>query len=495
MVKSIVTFSDIIFYWHINDCKEECEKYYIYLDGERVGTTDKTHFTLRNIKKCTADVKIYTDEKGTNLFYSEFFTLPLKPRFIDVSKEPYNAGGDNAAHNIKAIQKAIDDCREGECVYFPKGLYVTGALNLHSNMEVYVEAGAEIKGSEDPLLYLPRIWSRFEGKEMECYSSLINLGNIKDREGIACENVIIHGGGKIFGGGRPLAENVIESERKRLEADPDFKYDSECENNNTIPGRVRPKLINISCAKNVVIDNIELGYGSCWNLHMIYSKDIVTCNCRFESFGVWNGDGWDPDSSENCSLFNCEFSTGDDCVAIKSGKNPEGNVIAKPCKNINVFDCRATNGHGVAIGSEMSGGVSDIFVWDCDFEKTMSGIEIKATKKRGGYVKNIYMTRCRVPRVLMHAVGYNDDGIAAPTVPSFSDCRFENITITGLARKYNSEEFAPCGAITLRGFDDNHKVENIYFNNVTIDNGNDSVMQTLSFQTLKNINITNLNVK
>lgn len=93
---------------------------------------------------------------------------------------------------------------------------------------------------------------------------------------------------------------------------------------------------------------------------MVYCDNIQTDHCVFESEGVWNGDGWDPDSSTNCTLFASEFHTGDDAVAIKSGKNPEGNEIGRPCAHIKVFDCRIGYGHGICIGSEMSGGVEDV---------------------------------------------------------------------------------------------------------------------------------------
>ena len=119
---------------------------------------------------------------------------------------------------------------------------------------------------------------------------------------------------------------------------------------------------------------------------MIYSDNIVTNDCTFISEGVHNGDGWDPDSSTNCTIFACTFFTGDDSVAIKSGKNPEGNIINKPCKHIRVFDCVTKYGHGICMGSEMSGGIEDVKIWDCDLENSVYGIEIKGTKKRGGYV-------------------------------------------------------------------------------------------------------------
>ena len=107
---------------------------------------------------------------------------------------------------------------------------------------------------------------------------------------------------------------------------------------------------------------------------MIYCDDIVTDHCTLRSGGIWNGDGWDPDSSTNCTLFATEFETEDDSVAIKSGKNPEGNAINRPTKHICVFDCHSNGGHGICIGSEMSGGVADVQIWDCDIAASSNGM-------------------------------------------------------------------------------------------------------------------------
>ena len=168
---------------------------------------------------------------------------------------------------------------------------------------------------------------------------------------------------------------------------------------------------------------------------------------------------------------------GDDCVAIKSGKNPEGNEINRPCENINIFDCRAIEGlGGIAIGSEMSGGVKNIRIWDCDFTKVRTGIEIKATKKRGGYVKNIVAKNCRVPSILLHSVWYNDDGIGAKEEPLFENCIFEDIDITGkayikpAAKIFEGipDDVDYC-SIDVAGFDNKkHLARNIRFRNIRI---------------------------
>ncbi len=494
MAYKILNFNDIILYW---DFSENVSKYYIYVDNELVCETDKTHCTLRNIEKQSVNISVCKDTDGGTPFYSEDITLPNKPKFIDVTKAPFSAVGDGVTLNTAALQAAIDACAEGECLYIPAGTFLTGALRLHSNMDICIDEGGTILGSTNPEDYLPKIFSRFEGYEMMCYQSLLNIGSIENRDVIKERNIKIFGGGTVEGGGLALAKNVVAIEKENLKSYMESLGDeiNTYENTDTIPARLRPKLINISCTENLVLDNIHIKNGSCWNIHMIYSKNIVTCNCDFYSHGIWNSDGWDPDSSENCTIFNCTFNTGDDCVAIKSGKNPEGNIINKPCKNIKVFDCRCKTAHGFTVGSEMSGGVDGVYIWDCDMTNSIYGIEIKATKKRGGYVKNIVMQNSRVSRVLMHAVGYNDDGVGAPSVPIFKDCLFKNMTITGESLEYGTYEPILCDAIKLIGFEQGSEIENISFEDVTIAGNDSERVHTLSLQCLKNISFKNLTVK
>ena len=121
----------------------------------------------------------------------------------------------------------------------------------------------------------------------------------------------------------------------------------------------------------------------------------------------------------------------------------------------------------------MSGGVEDVRIWDCDLRVSMSGFEIKATKKRGGYVRNVSVRDCVLPRVMMHAVAYNDDGVGAPVPPVLSDCLFERLTLTGLYQATQGKgELLPCAPIELIGFDaPGHEVKNIVFRDVTMADG------------------------
>jgi len=488
----------ITIYWEKPEFAGNCQ-YELLLDGKRRGSTDKTHYTFEGL---TADreyeIEVRAYAPGEDVILSretkKISTLPAKRR-IDVTLAPYCAKGDGSTLNTECLQHAIDDCGENEAVYFPAGIYKTGALRLHSNMELYVDKGAILQGTDEPEDYLPRIWSRFEGTELECYSSLLNIGELNYREGYNCENVMIRGGGTIASGGVTLAKRIIRTERERLKDYLAGLGDKikECETKDTIPGRVRPRLINISNCKNVTLSNLTLKDGASWNVHMIYSDDIVTFGCTFYSKDVWNGDGWDPDSSTNCTLFDCMFFTGDDSVAIKSGKNPEGNEINRPCEHIWVFDSKCAFGHGIAIGSEISGGIRDVKIWDCDMSDSLSGIEIKATKKRGGYVENVQVKDCAVCRVMFHSVGYNDDGIGADTPPVFKNCSFRGMEIKGKCHDIHEKCWKDCDAIELKGFDEKgYELSNIVFEDVVLGTKGEEREQRLSLRLCENVTFKNI---
>ncbi len=454
MVFASVIEDKVTLWW---DPAEDKQDMYRVEDGGKVYETGKTHVT-------------YTGTSGKAHVYAggkELGSIALcpgkKPDRIDV--RDYGALGDGSTLNTLALQKAIDACAGGE-VYVPSGTYLTGALRLHSDMSVYLEKGAVLQGTDNPDDYLPKIPSRFEGTECECYQSLLNLGSIDHAGGPNARNVVIHGQGTISGGGQSLALHIIDREKERL-ADYMASLGEELktyENEHTIPGRARGRLINLSNCENVRITGLTLQNGASWNVHMIYSRQIVTDHCVFRSEGVWNGDGWDPDSSEDCTLFASEFHTGDDSVAIKSGKNPEGNVIARPTRRIRVFDCVSEYGLGVAIGSEMSGGVENVRIWDCDLEHSLYGVQIKGTRKRGGYIRDVQVRDSVLPRFVVCAPSYNDDGEGSPVPPKFSDMHCERVRFTGWCRNYWEKEEHDMPCIDIAGFDvPGYEAENMTF--------------------------------
>ena len=490
-INYFATAHSVTFYWDKPDLADKNTVYEFFQDGEKIGQTAKTHFTLKGL---TPDKELQIDVKSDVLSASVTVKTDKQKRLVDVSKAPYFALGDGNTLNTAVLQKAIDDCTVEDVLYFPSGTYMTGALRLHSDMEIFFEDGAVLQGTDNPKDYLPKIWSRFEGTELYCYSSVLNIGNLDRSGGYNCSNIIIHGHGVIASGGEVLGKKVIALEREELK-DYLLKLGDkikECENSDTIPGRVRPRLINMSNAQNVVLSGLTFKNGACWNLHMIYSDSIVTHDCTFISEGVHNGDGWDPDSSTNCTIFGCTFYTGDDSVAIKSGKNPEGNIINKPSRHIRVFDCVSKYGHGICMGSEMSGGIEDVKIWDCDLSNSMYGIEIKGTKKRGGYVRDIHVKDSVLPRIMFHSVGYNDDGISAGIAPFFENCTFDNVTLRGVYQDMK-KNVVKCDAIELCGFDEpGHELRGIVFSNVTLGDLEHPTAQTISLRLCENITFKNI---
>ncbi len=460
-------FPDEVFvYWDLPANARETTIFRIFRDGTEIAESRKTHVRIGDVTVGESFSVSVLWDGGT---LSDTVTVPEEKRNIDVSRAPYFAVGDGKTMNTAALQRALDDCTEKDRVYLPRGTYLTGSLFLTSDTELYLAEGATLQGTAEPDDYLPKIASRFEGTEMVCHAALLNIGKLTREEGITTRNVTVRGHGTVASGGADLCEAVIARELARMKAEGTLPNAEDCACGlRTVAGRVRPRLINISSAENVTLSGIGIERGASWNVHMIYSKNVLTRGCRFLSEGVFNGDGWDPDSSENCTLYDSDFNTGDDSVAVKSGKNPEGNRIGIPCRNIRVFDCRSAKGHGITVGSEMSGGVEDVRIWDCDLKNSLYGVEIKGTGKRGGYVRGVSVRRSAMPRLLMHAVTYNDDGEGAPEAPVFSDCTFSELTLTGRAH-YLGGRTERCPAVELSGFDaDRHAVKNIRFSNVRL---------------------------
>ena len=491
-----VSEDTITLYW--DKKASEMAKYRIFVNENEHGVTGKTHYKLEDLeseKEYFIRIEKIKEEAAT-VFAELTLTTGKAKRKIDITQAPYYAIGDGVTLNTEKIQRAIDACGAMDTVYIPAGVFLTGALRLHSDMELYLDEGGVLQGTDEVKDYLPMIWSRFEGTERECYSSLLNLGSLHHDRGYQCQNVVIRGKGTIASGGQSLAQKVITSEQERLKAVLESLKEQikEYEKPETIPGRVRPRLINMSNCRNIVLSGLTLKNGASWNVHMIYSDSIVTEGCTFYSEGVWNGDGWDPDSSTNCTIFNCTFFTGDDSIAIKSGKNPEGNQIARPCAKIRIFDCRCAFGHGIAIGSEISGGIEDIAIWDCDMTHSEFGIEIKGTKKRGGYVRNVSVFDSSTSRILFHSVGYNDDGIAAPTPPVFENCRFEHVSITGEFLNWK-REWLDCEALELCGFEQaDYELRNIRCSHLVLGQKGKRRKHTIAMALCQNISFENITV-
>ena len=382
------------------------ENYKLYLNGRYIARFSNAHYVIDNLeydKEYLVEIK--QEDKIT---FSSTVKTGKKKNVIKVDVD--NRGIDIVTSQI---QDFINHAGKDDVIYFSGGIYLTGALFFKTNQEVYLDEGCIILGSSNPNDYLPKINSRFEGISNLSYASLINVGEYDKTGHINTSNFIIHGKGKIFGGGMRLYDSIIQESKK--------------DDSNSNPIRYRGRLIQISNTENVIIDGIKMGFSPSWNLHLIYSKNIYIHSNRFESFKIQNGDGVVIDSCENTYIFNNVFTTGDECIALKSGKNPEGNLINIPTKNIHIFDNNAIKGHGLSIGSELSGGVSDVYIYNSKFLNTVYGLHIKTTKKRGGYAKNIHVKHCSFSSINIRHVPFNDDGEGSGELTKFTNFHFQNI--------------------------------------------------------------------
>jgi hypothetical protein len=232
-----------------------------------------------------------------------------------------------------------------------------------------------------------------------------------------------------------------------------------------------------------------------WNLHFIYSKNIITCGCKINSGGISNGDGWNPDSSSNCVLFDTVFDTGDDCVAIKSGKNPEGNIINIPSTNIKVFDILANGGWGVAIGSEISGGISNVHFWNCDLRNSCYGVSIKAPYERGGYVKNISFQNIVTPSVLIDQAHccYNQSENEHAEQSYVKNILFDELFVGGVDY-FDKGKNLQCAIEFFGRKIDKNGISDIEIKNIKLNRRNHNPNQIFYFKNTKNISIENIKV-
>jgi polygalacturonase len=259
---------------------------------------------------------------------------------------------------------------------------------LASNINLHVSTGAELAFSQDFDDYLPPVLTRWEGQEMYGYSPLIYARD--------CENIAVTGGGKLDGQGAawwPWKKTQREAAEKLYQlassgVPPAKRVFASV-------GGLRPSFIQTVNCKNVLIEGVTLTSGPFWTIHPVYSENVIVRRVRVQTTGP-NNDGCDPDSSKNVLIEDSFFSTGDDCVVIKSGLNEDGWRIGKASENIVVRRLHGEAGHGgVVVGSEMSGSVRNVWVTDSEFVGTDRGLRIKSMRGRGGTIENVFYENVR----------------------------------------------------------------------------------------------------
>ena len=370
--------------------------------------------------------------------------------------ETFGAIGDGRTLCTAQIQKAIDLCEKGGCVYIPKGTFVSGALFLKSDMTLFLEEGARLLGSGNVEDY-PVKGYPYEGLDQLCYASLLCT------DGAPRKNITIYGTGVIDANGAALFESQMKDKSVK-----------------------RGRATCIRNTRNLKITGVTFRQSPSWCLHLVYCRDVeidgiqvhTKYNENGEKYGIFNGDGIDVDSCQNVVIRNSLIASQDDGIAVKSGRNEEGRRVGIPSKNILIENCTFPSGFGVAMGSEMSGGVEDVYVRNCTFENAFSIASLKAIRGRGSYIRNVHYENCSIKN---HSTEYRDTRYFRGA-----------IYLDGF---YGDEEFDPNTAVPVD--EGTPIIEDIYFKNLTVDTiaGNAIYLCGLPEQHFRNIYMENITAR
>jgi polygalacturonase len=378
------------------------------------------------------------EENATNAWAGlpKILARIIPPTFPDRAFDitHYGAKGDGVTDCTAAFRQAIDACHRagGGKVMVPDGIFLTGAIHLQSNVDLHVAKDATIRFSTDLAHYLPVVFARYEGTEVMNYSPFIYA--------FEQTNIAVSGEGTIDGQGTNAVWHHWKSAHDP--ADLVAMGDHQVPVAQRLFGadhHLRPNFVAPVRCRNVLIEGVRLVNSPMWVLNPVYCTNVTIRHVTVDTQGP-NTDGCDPDSCTDVLIQNCDFSDGDDCIAIKSGRDHDGQRIAIPCQNLVIQNCTFRAGHGgVAIGSETSGGVSDVFAENCRFDSPdlEMAMRFKTNPARGGYIKNVHIRNCTVKtaRVGIHmTLKYASSGaVAGEAIPvirdiDILDCTFENLT-------------------------------------------------------------------
>ncbi len=388
----------------------------------------------------------------------------------------FGALSDGSTDCLPALKSAIEACHAagGGKVLVPTGeYYVGGPIHLKSNVNLHIAAGAKVKFSTRPADYLPVVFTRWEGVECYNYSALIYA--------YEQENIAITGTGTldgqadnanwwswsekaVYGWKEGMPSQMQDHSRPKL-------YDW---NSREVPiaerilgegAYLRPNFIQPYACKNVLIEGVTLRNSPMWILHPVLCENVTIQNVQVISHGP-NSDGCDPESCKNVLIKNCFFDTGDDCIALKSGRNQDGRRINRPIENVVIQDCAMKDGHGgVVIGSEVSGGARYIFAENCtmDSPNLDRALRVKTNKIRGGRIDHLYFRNIKVGEVkeavLRVNMRYDIFSDASRTyIPEVENIWLENITSTKSTY-----------GILIEGYDPEHPVKGIHLKDCRFD--------------------------
>jgi len=377
----------------------------------------------------------------------------------DVLVTAHGAKGDGAFDSGPAFRAAIDACHAagGGRVIVPAGRFLTGAIHLRSNVNLHVQAGGTIAFRPEEDAY-PIVLTRFEGVELMNYSPFVYA--------FEQTNVGLTGEGTLDGqanaqqwwawraGQAPSRTRVIQMSAEGLP--PEKRVFG--------PGssKLRPNFIQPYRCQNVLIEGLTIVDSPMWEVHPVLCTNVTVRGLRINSHGP-NNDGCDPESCRDVLIEKCTFDTGDDCIALKSGRNDDGRRLHTPIENVIVRDCNMKDGHGgVVIGSEISGGARNIFAEKCrmDSPRLDRALRFKNNAARGGVIERVAMRDVTVGQLAEAVVAadfFYEEGRNGGYQPVLRDVDVRNVT----SRKSKH-------AFLLRGFAES-PITNIRVTDCTFD--------------------------
>lgn len=339
----------------------------------------------------------------------------------------YGAVGDGSTDSTKAIAAAIAACSlaGGGHVVVPPGTFLTGAIHLRSNVDLHLQGGSTLKFSTDPNSYLPVVFTRWQGIEYYGYSPFVyafmqeNVGltGSGTLDGQASNQYWWPWKGKTSFGWSPGQPNQNNDWAKLSQMAHD---------NVPVYQRVfgagtylRPVFIQMMGCRNVVISDVTVINSPNWEIVPDISSNVTISGVKVQSLGP-NNDGCDIESCEDVVVENCTFHTGDDCIALKAGRDTDARRVSVPCRNVVIQNCQFAQGHGgITIGSEMTGGVENVYARNITMTSPdiEDAIRLKTNARRGGYIRNLYVSDVNVSSVKTgglhinfyygHSAGYN----------------------------------------------------------------------------------------
>ena len=361
----------------------------------------------------------------------------------------FGAAGDGRTSCTEAIRKAVAACSSagGGRVIVPDGRFLTGAIRLESNVNLHLSDKATLAFTDDVKQY-PIVFTRWEGVELMNFSPFIYA--------FEADNLAITGRGTLDGQADerhwwhwrlPSAGNPGRDRTARTRLiDMQAKGVPVAQRVFGEQDYLRPNFIQPYRSRNVLIEGVTVVNSPMWEIHPVLCQNVTVRHVSVRSHGP-NNDGCNPESSRDVLIEGCTFDTGDDCIALKSGRNDDGRRINVPVENVVIRDCEMKDGHGgVVIGSEISGGARNIFAEKCrmDSPQLDRALRIKTNSVRGGVIEGVYMRDVTVGQVAEALVTINffyEEGEGGKHLPLVRDVDVRNVT----SRKSQH-------ALLLRGF-------------------------------------------